>query len=103
MSDPFDYPDDGRSSSPPGRLGRVPPHDLEAEEALLGAMLLSRDAIADAVNLIRPEHFYRPAHAHVYEAVCSLYAKGEPADAVTVAAELNRLGVAEKVGATPHW
>ena len=58
MSDPFEYPDDGRSSAPPGRLGKVPPHDLEAEEALLGAMLLNRDAIADAVNLIRPEHFY---------------------------------------------
>ncbi|MDE0115079.1 MAG: replicative DNA helicase [bacterium] len=98
MSDPFDYPNDGRSSAVPRRLGRVPPHDLDAEEALLGAMLLSRDAIADAVNLIRPEHFYRPAHAHVYEAVCSLYAKGEPADAVTVAAELNRQGLTDKVG-----
>ncbi|MDE0237679.1 MAG: replicative DNA helicase [bacterium] len=98
MSDPFQYPDDGRSSTPPGRLGRVPPHDLDAEEALLGAMLLSRDAIADAVNLIRPEHFYRPAHAHVYEAVCNLYAQGEPADAVTVAAELNARGLADKVG-----
>ncbi|MDE0215729.1 MAG: replicative DNA helicase [bacterium] len=98
MSDPFDYPTDGRSSAVPRRLGRVPPHDLDAEEALLGAMLLSRDAIADAVNLIRPEHFYRPAHAHVYEAVCSLYAKGEPADAVTVAAELNRQGLTDKVG-----
>ena len=61
-------------------------------------MLLSRDAIADAVNLIQPEHFYRPAHAHIYEAVISLYAEGEPADAVTVAAELNRRGVAQKVG-----
>ena len=98
MSDPFDYSDDDRSSAPPTRLGRVPPHDLDAEEALLGAMLLSRDAIADAVNLIRPEHFYRPAHAHVYEAVCSLYAQGEPADAVTVAAELNARGLADKVG-----
>jgi len=98
VSDPFDYPTDGRSSAVPRRLGRVPPHDLDAEEALLGAMLLSRDAIADAVNLIRPEHFYRPAHAHVYEAVCSLYAKGEPADAVTVAAELNRQGLTDKVG-----
>jgi replicative DNA helicase len=98
VSDPFDYSDDGLSSASPRRLGRVPPHDLDAEEALLGAMLLSRDAIADAVNLIRPEHFYRPAHAHVYEAVCSLYAKGEPADAVTVAAELNARGLADKVG-----
>ena len=102
VSDPFDY-SDSSGSPPPGRLGRVPPHDLDAEEALLGAMLLSRDAIADAVNLIRPEHFYRPAHAHVYEAVCSLYAQGEPADAVTVAAELNARGLADKVGATPRW
>ncbi len=98
VSDPFDYPDNGGFSSQPGRLGRVPPHDLDAEEALLGAMLLNRDAIADAVNLIRPEHFYRPANAHVYEAVCSLYAQGEPADAVTVAAELNRQGLSDKVG-----
>ena len=98
VSDPFDYPDNGDFSSQPGRLGRVPPHDLDAEEALLGAMLLNRDAIADAVNLIRPEHFYRPANAHVYEAVCSLYAQGEPADAVTVAAELNRQGLSDKVG-----
>ena len=86
------------SHSRPERRGRVPPHDLEAEEALLGAMLLSRDAIGEAVNLIEADHFYRPAHAHVYEAVCSLYAQGEPADAVTVSAELNRRGLADKVG-----
>ena len=77
---------------------RVPPHDLDAEQAVLGAMLLSRDAIAEAVNMIGPEHFYRPAHAHVYEAVRSLYAKGEPSDTVTVAAELSRRGLSDKVG-----
>ncbi len=98
MSDPFGVEYSDNDSRPTGRSKRVPPHDLEAEEALLGAMLLSRDAIADGVNLLRPEHFYRPANAHVYEAICSLYEKGEPADAVTVAAELNRQGLAEKVG-----
>ncbi len=98
MSDPFDYSDNSHAAAPAGRARKVPPHDLDAEEALLGAMLLSRDAISDAVNLLRPEHFYRPAHAHVYEAICALYAEGEPADAITVSAELNRRGLAEKVG-----
>jgi replicative DNA helicase len=77
---------------------RVPPHNLEAEESLLGAMLLSRDAIADAVEHTETEHFYRPANAHVFDAVSGLYASGDPADPVTVAAELERMGVLEMVG-----
>ena len=63
-----------------GRATRVPPHNLEAEESLLGAMLLSRDAIADAVERVQIEHFYRPAHAHVFDAISTLYAAGDPAD-----------------------
>ena len=90
--------DQDRQGDPNSGARRVPPHDLAAEEALLGAMLLSRDAIGEAVNLISPEHFYRPANAMVYEAIRSLYAAGEPADAVTVAAELKRNGAAERVG-----
>ena len=80
------------------RASRVPPHNLEAEGSLLGAMLLSRDAIADAVEATSVEHFYRPAHAHVYDAICALYAAGDPVDAVTVAAELDRSGVLETIG-----
>src|SRR5947209_4331187 len=61
--------------------GRVPPHNLEAEQSLLGAMLLSRDAIAAAVDVhLGPDDFYKPAHGHVYEAICSLYGQGEPVD-----------------------
>ena len=81
-----------------GRATRVPPHNLEAEESLLGAMLLSRDAIADAVETARVEHFYRPAHAHVFDAISTLYASGDPADPVTVAEELDRAGVLESIG-----
>ena len=81
-----------------GRATRVPPHNLEAEESLLGAMLLSRDAIADAVETARVEHFYRPAHAHVFDAISTLYAGGDPADPVTVAEELDRAGVLESIG-----
>ncbi len=81
-----------------GRASRVPPHNLEAEESLLGAMLLSRDAIADAVEHAHTEHFYRPAHAHVFDAISALYAAGDPADPVTVANELDRVGVLDSIG-----
>jgi replicative DNA helicase len=76
----------------------VPPNNLRAEESVLGAMLLSREAIADVVEVLEPEHFYKPAHAHLYEAVTSLYSAGEPVDAVTVAEELQRAGMLEEVG-----
>jgi replicative DNA helicase len=78
--------------------GRVPPHNLEAEESLLGAMLLSRDATASAIEFCTSEDFYKPAHAHIYGAVTSLYTRGEPADPVTVADELRRSGLLEAVG-----
>ena len=80
------------------RPDRVPPHDLQAEESLLGAMLLSRDAISAAVEVCRGDDFYRPAHAHIFDAVCSLYAQGEPADPVTVADELRRADLLEAAG-----
>ena len=66
-------------------VGRVPPHNLQAEESLLGAMLLSKDAIAVASELLTADDFYKPAHGHIFEAVTSLSASGEPADPVTVA------------------
>ena len=73
-----------RSGSAPNRSvvvpGRVPPHNLQAEESLLGAMLLSRTAIDLASELVTADDFYKPAHGHVYEAVTSLSARGEPVD-----------------------
>lgn len=87
------------SSGEPGRTSaRVTPHNLQAEESLLGAMLLSRDAIATATELVRPEHFYKPAHAHVFDAIATLYSAGEPADPITVADELNRAGLLDAIG-----
>lgn len=96
-------PAPARASSAPTNSGgtsgiRLPPNNLQAEESVLGAMLLSREAIADAVEVLEPEHFYKPAHGHVYEAVTSLYAAGQPVDAVTVAEELNRAGLLEAIG-----
>ncbi len=81
---------------------RTPPQDLAAEQSVLGGMLLSKDAIADVVEVIRGNDFYRPAHEMVYEAVVDLYARGEPADAVTVSAELAKRGELGRVGGAPY-
>ena len=64
---------------------RTPPQDVEAEQSVLGAMLLSKDAIADCVESMTGDDFYKPAHETIYEAVLDLYSRGEPADSVTVA------------------
>jgi len=78
--------------------GRIPPHDLQAEESLLGAMMLSPQAIADAAGVVGASDFYKPAHGHVYDAIHALYASGQPVDAVTVADELRRFGLLEAIG-----
>lgn len=78
--------------------GRVPPHDLQAEESLLGAMMLDQEAIATAAGVVRTDDFYKPAHAHVFDAVHALYAAGQPVDPVTVADELRRGGLLDVVG-----
>lgn len=89
--------DEPRTSRPQG-AGRVPPHNLQAEESLLGAMLLSKDAIAVASEILDAENFYKPAHGHIFEAITSLSAAGEPADPVTVAEELRRAGLLDAIG-----
>jgi replicative DNA helicase len=79
--------------------GRVPPHNLDAEESLLGAMLLSRDAIVAATEVgLSADEFYKPGHGHIFDAITSLYGAGEPSDPVTVAEELRRAGLLEAVG-----
>ncbi|HWD24439.1 MAG TPA: replicative DNA helicase, partial [Acidimicrobiales bacterium] len=79
---------------------RVPPHNLEAEESVLGAMLLSRDAIAAAIERCSASDFYRPSHAQIFEAITDLYGRGEPSDVVTVAEQLRRTSSLEDVGGT---
>ncbi len=89
--------------APSEDYGRQPPQDLAAEQSVLGGMLLSKDAIADVLERLRPGDFYRPAHQNVYDAILDLYGRGEPADAVTVAAELDRRGLLrrDRRGALP--
>jgi replicative DNA helicase len=77
---------------------RVPPQDLAAEQSVLGGMLLSKDAIADVVEVIKPNDYYRPAHELIHGAILDLYARGEPADPITVASELVKRGEITRVG-----
>jgi replicative DNA helicase len=88
----------GGSGGAPVRAGRVPPHNLDAEESLLGAMLLSRTAIDVASESVAPDDFYKPAHGHIYDAITALSSQGEPVDPVTVAEELRRHDLLEAIG-----
>ncbi len=89
-------------SAPREEYGRTPPQDLAAEQSVLGGMLLSKDAVADVIEVLRGNDFYRPAHETIYEAILDLYGRGEPADAVTVAAELQRRGELARAGGAPY-
>jgi replicative DNA helicase len=100
VSSRFGVDEPRRSGS--GAADRTPPQDLAAEQSVLGAMLMSKDAIADVVEVLRGTDFYRPAHELVYDAVLDLYGRGEPADAITVAAELTRRGEIGRVGGAPY-
>ncbi|MFI6154281.1 replicative DNA helicase [Kitasatospora sp. NPDC051170] len=81
---------------------RVPPQDLAAEQSVLGGMLLSKDAIADVVEVLKPADYYRPAHEMIHGAILDLYARGEPADPITVAGELTKRGELQRVGGASY-
>jgi replicative DNA helicase len=83
-------------------VDRTPPQDVAAEQCVLGGMLLSKDAIADVVEILRPTDFYRPAHTTVFETVLDLYGRGQPADAITVAAALADAGTLGRVGGASY-
>lgn len=91
-----------RQAGPRSEFDRVPPQDIVAEQSVLGGMMLSKDAIADVIEQLRGRDFYRPAHEVVYEAILDLYGRGEPADAVTVAAELTKRGEIGRIGGAPY-
>lgn len=77
---------------------RTPPHNLEAEESLLGAMLLSKEAIKTGLDRLRSDAFYKPAHGHIFHAIDVLHRQHEPVDPVTVADQLKRDGLLDAVG-----
>ena len=78
--------------------GKIPPHDVEAEQAILGCMLIDQDATTDAIEVLKPEDFYRDDHKYIYEAMNNLYGRGEPIDIITVKSELTSMQKFEAVG-----
>jgi replicative DNA helicase len=102
---PPEEPPAGASGGYGGRergYDRTPPQDLAAEQGVLGGMLLSKDAIADVIDVVKGRDFYKPAHELVFDSVLDLYGRGEPADAVTVAAELTKRGELGRIGGAPY-
>ena len=79
-------------------IGKIPPHDIEAEQAILGSMLTDQDAVVDAIEILKPEDFYREDNKYIYEAMSNLYSRGEPIDIITVKAELTSMQKFEAVG-----
>lgn len=100
IADQYDSVPSGGSSAE--AAGRVPPQDVVAEQSVLGAMLLSRTAIDSAADILSGADFYRPAHELVFGTISDLNQRGEPADAITVAAELQRRGEIAKAGGAPY-
>ncbi|MFG3442890.1 replicative DNA helicase [Nonomuraea sp. NPDC047897] len=92
---------DEETGAGPG-FERTPPSNIEAEQSVLGGMLLSKDAIADVVEIIKADDFYRPAHQMIYDVITDLYGRGEPADAVTVFDELQKRGEMARVGGAAY-
>lgn len=79
-------------------LGKVPPHDIEAEQAVIGSMLTDRDAVSSALEVLKPEDFYREDNSNIFTAITNLYNRSEPVDIITLKAELSSLGKLEAVG-----
>jgi replicative DNA helicase len=95
---------DADAGDPVGGFERVPPQALDAEQSVLGGMLLSKDAIADVIEIIKAGagYFYRPAHETIYAGILRLYGRGEPADPITLAAELTKSGEITRIGGASY-
>ena len=74
-------------------VGKIPPHDIEAEQAILGSMLIDKDAVINAIEVLKEEDFYREDNKTIYSAMLSLYARSEPIDIITVKSELTQLSL----------
>lgn len=79
-------------------LGKIPPHSLEAEQSVLGAMIIDKEAINTAIEKIKPEDFYKEANKEIFESIVELYNRNEPVDLITLSEELKRRNTLENVG-----
>ncbi|MTI70300.1 MAG: replicative DNA helicase [Firmicutes bacterium] len=83
-------------------LGKIPPHNLEAEQSVLGSMVLDKDAIITATEIIAPEDFYKEANKEIYESILSLYNRNEPVDLITLSEELKKRDTLEAIGGVSY-
>ncbi|MBQ4031759.1 MAG: replicative DNA helicase, partial [Bacilli bacterium] len=79
-------------------IGRIPPHDVDAEQAILGSMLTDKDAVIAALEILKEDAFYREDNKIIFRAITNLYLRNEPIDIITVKAELVEMGDLEKAG-----
>lgn len=79
-------------------LGKIPPNDIEAEQAVLGSMLTDKDAVVSAIEILKPEDFYREDNKAIYGAILNLYNRAEPVDIITLKAELVSIGKFDVIG-----
>ena len=79
-------------------IERVPPQNIEAEQAVIGSMLTDQDAVSSAIETLKPEDFYREDNRLIYVAILNLYSRSEPIDIITVKSELESMGKFEQVG-----
>ena len=79
-------------------LGKIPPNDIEAEQAVIGSMLTDKDAVISAIEVLKEEDFYREDNKTIYEAIINLYNRSEPIDIITLKSELTSMGMFDKIG-----
>ncbi|HDM08720.1 MAG TPA: replicative DNA helicase, partial [Candidatus Omnitrophica bacterium] len=79
-------------------LEQIPPQNIEAEIAVLGSMLISEDAIAQTIETLAPNYFYKDVHRKIFETIVELYDSNSPVDLITLSEELKKKGILEEVG-----
>src|SRR3989344_4297356 len=83
-------------------IGRLPPQDLGAEKSIIGSILIDRDAIVAIAQILKPDHFYKDAHADIFKAMFALFERREPIDLVTLTSELKKGGAFDRVGGAAY-
>ena len=79
-------------------LGKIPPNDVDAEQAVIGSMLTDKDAVISAIEVLKEEDFYREDNKTIYSAILNLYNRSEPIDIITLKSELTAMGMFDKIG-----
>jgi replicative DNA helicase len=83
-------------------MGRIPPNSIEAEQSVLGAMIIDKEAINSALEIIKPEDFYKEANREIFETMIVLFNKNEPVDLITLSEELKRRGTLDNIGGVTY-